>query len=57
MSLEEIRDLVEGASKDGQETSNSHQEAGNLLDGFKLEELPPAHGTLARRPEGSEAKR
>lgn len=38
MSLDEIRDLVEGASKDGQEqeVSLSPEEAGSLLDGFKL---------------------
>ena len=38
LSLEEIRDLVEGASKDGREmeVSLSPDEAGALLDGFKL---------------------
>lgn len=38
LSLEEIRDLVEGASKDGKEmeVSLSPEEAGSLLDGFKL---------------------
>ena len=38
MSLEEIRDLVEGKSKDGQEmeVSLSPEEASGLLDGFKL---------------------
>lgn len=51
ISLEEIRDLVEGASKDGQETevSLSPEEAGNLLDGYKL-------GGNRRLPMGDEGK-
>ena len=38
MSLEEIRDLVEGKTKEGQEMEMSlaPEEAGKLLDGFKL---------------------
>lgn len=52
MSLEEIRDLVEGASKDGREmeVSLSPEEASSLLDGFKLggnRRLPMGEGNKA----------
>ena len=52
MSLEEIRDLVEGASKAGQEMEVplSPEEAGSLLDGFKLggnRRLPMSDGGKA----------
>ena len=52
LSLEEIRDLVEGASKDGRELEVplSREEAGSLLDGFKLggnRRLPMGEGGKA----------
>lgn len=52
MTLDEIRDLVEGASKDGQEmeVALSPEEAKNLLDGFKLggnKRLPMGEGDKA----------
>lgn len=52
MTLDEIRDLVEGTSKDGREmqVSLSPEEARNLLDGFKLggnKRLPMGEGDKA----------